>query len=402
MRLNSKKRGKGKKGISPLIGYVLLVVFAVVISSIVFQWLRTYVPAQAMECPDGVSLFLNNATFDSDTKELSLTMTNNGRFSIDGYYINIKNDSEQDLAVIGIWNCLDEEKSFPAQNFSGYISFDLQQDINLFRPQNQATHVFNIPEEYGEPYSVSIIPIRRQEHRERERLVSCGGARVEQTVGKGGEEEEPPEECGDETCDSGECTAGCTNDCDILDCCGIEGCNEDIGETCSNCPGDCGECPIVQIGYFGFESGAQGWSDTGSDSDRSNARSKVQDNGAEEGLWSFHLQDDTTSSITAQNFDFTGYESVTISWWGYYRSFWGGLGSNECVELKINNIKVNSWGGSECGNHVTEDIWLEQSATVISSEYTFDDSVEIRFEGEMGSDWDDFYVDGINITGIPN
>jgi len=179
MRLNSKKEMRGKKGISPLIGYVLLVVFAVVISSVVFQWLRTYVPAQAMECPDGVSLFLNEVTFDSDTGELSLTMTNNGRFSIDGYFINIKNDSEQDLATIGIWNCLDKEKSSPAQNFSGYVSFDLQ-DKNLFKPQNQTTHVFNILEEYGEPDSVSIIPTRQQEHRGRERLVSCGNARVEQ------------------------------------------------------------------------------------------------------------------------------------------------------------------------------------------------------------------------------
>jgi len=182
-RLNSKKRAenKGKKGISPLIGYVLLVVFAIVISSVVFQWLRTYVPAQAMECPDGVSLFINDATFNTETKELNLTMTNNGRFNINGYFINIKNDSEQDLAVIGIANLLDEGKSSPAMEISGYVSFSLQE--NSFEPQKQATHIFNISvEEYGEPYSVSIIPIRRQEHRERERLVSCGDARVEALV----------------------------------------------------------------------------------------------------------------------------------------------------------------------------------------------------------------------------
>ncbi len=189
MRLNPKKGGKGKKGISPLIGYVLLVVFAVVISSIVFQWLRTYVPAEAMECPDGVSLFLNDATFDDG--ELDLTMTNNGRFSIDGYFINIKNDSEQDLAVIGISEFLTDSAPDPAVGISGYVLFE--GDENSFEPQDQAVHIFDLPEEYGEPYSVSITPIRRQEHRERERLVSCGNARVEEIIGEAGTGEEEPD-----------------------------------------------------------------------------------------------------------------------------------------------------------------------------------------------------------------
>jgi len=182
MRLNSK-RGKGKKGISPLIGYVLLVVFAIVISSIVFQWLRTYIPAQAMECPAGVSLFINNATFEitADGGELSVTMTNNGRFIIDGYFINIKNDSEQDLAIIGISEFLDEEKSGPAVEISGYVL--IGSDESPFEPQDQVTHVFDIPKTYGEPVLVSIIPTRQQEYKGRERFVSCGNARIEEVVG---------------------------------------------------------------------------------------------------------------------------------------------------------------------------------------------------------------------------
>ncbi|RLI99339.1 MAG: hypothetical protein DRP06_03645, partial [Candidatus Aenigmatarchaeota archaeon] len=49
--------------------------------------------------------------------------------------------------------------------------------------------------------------------------------------------------CGDNNCDSGECSSGCTQDCSVTDCCGIEQCNPAIGENCSTCPGDCGECP---------------------------------------------------------------------------------------------------------------------------------------------------------------
>jgi len=49
-----------------------------------------------------------------------------------------------------------------------------------------------------------------------------------------------PLSCGNEICDPGECTDGCTLDCTIDDCCGIEGCNAGIGEDSGNCEVDCG------------------------------------------------------------------------------------------------------------------------------------------------------------------
>jgi len=63
--------------------------------------------------------------------------------------------------------------------------------------------------------------------------------------------------CGDNVCDAGECIAGCTGDCSVVDCCGIEGCNVAIGETTVNCPGDCSEDPPP------VESGAPGLSSVG-------------------------------------------------------------------------------------------------------------------------------------------
>lgn len=52
-----------------------------------------------------------------------------------------------------------------------------------------------------------------------------------------------PITCPNGTCDPGECTAGCTADCTVTDCCGIEGCNTAIGETSGNCNGDCAGGP---------------------------------------------------------------------------------------------------------------------------------------------------------------
>ncbi len=44
--------------------------------------------------------------------------------------------------------------------------------------------------------------------------------------------------CGNGSCDSGECST-CPQDCSLSQCCGRDGCNPQIGETCSSCLGDC-------------------------------------------------------------------------------------------------------------------------------------------------------------------
>ncbi len=176
---------KNKMGISVMISYILLVVFAVTISAVVFLWLKTYIPAKSLECPEGVSVFINDATFNRDTRKLNLTITNNGRFNVSGYFVNIKNNSEQELATISINDYLNEEESSATKHegvvlFSAYLKFD-----NDFKPENKETHFFNIPNNIGTPLSVRnigtplsvrIIPIRFQEYNEKQRIVSCGEA----------------------------------------------------------------------------------------------------------------------------------------------------------------------------------------------------------------------------------
>ena len=47
-----------KKGISIMIGYILLITMSIIISGVVFQWAKTYVPADPIECPSVVSVFV--------------------------------------------------------------------------------------------------------------------------------------------------------------------------------------------------------------------------------------------------------------------------------------------------------------------------------------------------------
>ena len=65
-----------------MIGYVLLVAIAIIMSMIVFQFIRTYVPKDIVDCPDGVSVFIQETEYDCDDDTLKVTIKNNGRFNI--------------------------------------------------------------------------------------------------------------------------------------------------------------------------------------------------------------------------------------------------------------------------------------------------------------------------------
>ena len=249
---------------------------------------------------------------------------------------------------------------------------------------------------------------------------NCGGSTpVCDTVSNTCVECTQTSQCGTgETCTNNKCvTGGGTNVCG-------DGNPGGTGEQCDDgnlvsgdgCSGgtsgiDVNACKIetlnvVALKYpsltvFGFEDDTtpnQGWS-TGADSNRATtpvSNTKSLDNGQDGGSWVFHIQRNSASSITLQNFNLEGFKEITIRWQGYYDF----SGSNDCLEFKIDNNKVSSWGNSGCDNNgITMDSWLPQEVTFTNAQYTFDNTVELKFEGEMSSAGDDFYIDGISITG---
>ena len=74
-----------KKAVSVLIGYVLLIAGIIVVSGVVYIWLRSYVPRPSIECPEGVSLFIED--MNCEGSNLNLSIRNNGRFEVNGYFI---------------------------------------------------------------------------------------------------------------------------------------------------------------------------------------------------------------------------------------------------------------------------------------------------------------------------
>ena len=169
-----------RKGVSLMIGYVLLITLAIVMSVVAYSWMKTYLPKGPTECPDGVSLFLKEAGFDSSVSQtLTLTLKNNGRFNLLGYYIYATNSSDQPLATIDLSQYLISGGKILGNS----ISFASGAGNSLTAGE-EVVHIFNIPAGLGELYSISVIPTRIEEEGNAERFTSCSGARTEQLVGK--------------------------------------------------------------------------------------------------------------------------------------------------------------------------------------------------------------------------
>ena len=179
-----------KRGVSVLIGYVLLVVFVVIMAAIVFNWLRTYVPAESLNCPDSVSLFIKEYTLDCDANTLNLTMKNNGRFSYAGFFIHASNESGQEVATIDFSQYLKEKigEIIKLGNSVIYIG----DGDNIIKPGNESGAVFNFSSTLGNISSVTLVPTRFQVEKGRNRLVSCNTGKLTQEIQCGTESVSPP------------------------------------------------------------------------------------------------------------------------------------------------------------------------------------------------------------------
>lgn len=164
-----------KKGVSPMIGYVLLVTFVIILSVVIYNWMKTYVPQEDLDCPDGTSLFIQDYSCSNDT--LSITLKNNGKFNIGGYFIYATTQPDQELATKDL-------TSYMTENFSSLTptGIKLNGDLNSLIPSEEEVDVFNLSSYTGEIYSVEIIPIRWQKEGRVSRIVSCKNAKVREVV----------------------------------------------------------------------------------------------------------------------------------------------------------------------------------------------------------------------------
>lgn len=176
-KLKSKKDAE-KRGISVMVGYVLLISFGIIMSVLVYSYLKTYVPKEPLACPDSASLFIKSANCESNS--LSLIIRNNGKFNIAGYYI-YGSSNEEGVATDPISKFVIENTYGTGPQFiNGYVDFSLSSGKeNSFLPTNEVNHTFELEQEIRK---IEIIPLRHQKEGNSERLASCTEAKISEII----------------------------------------------------------------------------------------------------------------------------------------------------------------------------------------------------------------------------
>ena len=165
-----------KKGLSIVIGYILLVSISIAMSVIVFQWIKNYVPTEEVNCPEGTSIFVKSIDYDCENSILNLTIKNNGKFSINGFYIRATNVSNQEIATIN----LASEIITGGKLYEGSVEFS-EEIENLLDPSEERIISFDV-EGHNQIYKIEIVPTRIQEEEERRLLVVCGDSEIRETL----------------------------------------------------------------------------------------------------------------------------------------------------------------------------------------------------------------------------
>lgn len=175
---------KDKKAVSEVIGYILLISLAVVMSVIVYAWLKSYVPKDVNECPEDVSVFIEK--YSCENEFLNLTFRNNGKFNVTGYYIKGTNNSEnQELAIHDLSKYFGQTINFgkgkKVNNVVYFKNPDTKDGENLFSPGDELTHVFEGMNEIDEGF-IEVLPIRFQDYKNSPKLTSCTNAKIRQEI----------------------------------------------------------------------------------------------------------------------------------------------------------------------------------------------------------------------------
>lgn len=173
-------QARNKTGLSAVIGYVLLIAISIVMSIIVYQWLKTYVPAEALACPDGTSIFIKTISYNCTNSKMDIMLKNNGKFSVDGYFIHASNSSDEDsLATIDLSSKIISGGEIAGNSiiFSSQVENSLTPDA----PSNEKSSSFNATG-HGTLRKIEIIPIRMQTEEGKKRVVSCSNAKIEEML----------------------------------------------------------------------------------------------------------------------------------------------------------------------------------------------------------------------------
>lgn len=169
MKRQSILKRKKRKGVSAIVGYVLIITFGIIMAAIVYNYLKTYVPKDLLDCPESVSIFIKD--YECQDGMLNITLKNNGKFNYAGYYIHGANNTNQKVATINLVENFVNSSNLQARNVKdSYIMFSMR-DENLMTPGTEIEHYFKTTSNLQ---VIEITPVRFQKDGNIMRFVSCG------------------------------------------------------------------------------------------------------------------------------------------------------------------------------------------------------------------------------------
>jgi hypothetical protein len=173
------KLKKNKKGLSIMIGYVLLITFAIIMSTVIYQQLKSYTPKDKLECGDGISMYIQEAECikDGERYGLNLTLKNNGKFGITGYYIRGEDDPNKESIYADLSSFFVTGDS--SLQFGNSIQFVSNKDNAFYPNDDPKLNKYSLPNKI---YSLEIIPLIYKIEENKKRLVSCSDSIIHEKI----------------------------------------------------------------------------------------------------------------------------------------------------------------------------------------------------------------------------
>lgn len=93
-----KKGMKNHRGVSEMVGYVILISIGLAIASGVFIWAKYWAESftPPKDCKEGTSIYLEEYFCDPVTGNIILTIKNNGRFNVTGVVVAVSGNPGKD------------------------------------------------------------------------------------------------------------------------------------------------------------------------------------------------------------------------------------------------------------------------------------------------------------------
>jgi len=153
-----------KKGISVVIGYVLLIVVAISLSLLIYAWLKAQVPKETEECPESLALVISN--YNCTSNQITLSIKNQGYFNVDGFFARVKDESGV------VHNLIEIGSNNQIETYFGVGEIN----IEPLKPGESQDKVFSY-EDIGKIVEIEIEPFIFEEE-----VILCSNAIINQNL----------------------------------------------------------------------------------------------------------------------------------------------------------------------------------------------------------------------------